>query len=50
MAELSRVQILKNPEIIGVGTTGSKIRLQDGNETGYVDIKSPNTVGTGYQS
>ncbi len=48
MAELSRVQILKNPEIIGVGTTGSKIRLQDGNETGYVDIKSPNTVGTGY--
>lgn len=48
MAELSRGQILKNPEVIGAGTTGGKIRLLDGDESAHIDIKVPDTVGTAY--
>ena len=48
MAELSRGQILKNPEVIGVGNTGAKIRLQDADENSYIDLKVPDTVGTAY--
>ena len=48
MAELSRGQILKNPEVIGVGTTGASIRLLDADENSHIDIKVPDTVGTAY--
>ena len=48
MAELTRGQILKNPEVLGVGNTGAKIRLLDADENSYIDIKVPDTVGTGY--
>jgi hypothetical protein len=48
MAELSRGQILKNPEVIGAGTTGGKIRLLDGDENSHIDLKVPDTVGTAY--
>ena len=48
MAELSRGQILKNPEVLGVGNTGAKIRLLDADENSYIDIKVPDTVGTAY--
>jgi hypothetical protein len=48
MAELSRGQILKNPEVLGVGNTGARIRLLDGDENSHIDIKVPDTVGTAY--
>lgn len=48
MAELSRGQILKNPEVLGVGNTGAKIRLLDADENSHIDIKVPDTVGTAY--
>ena len=48
MAELSRGQILKNPEVLGVGNTGAKIRLLDADENSYIDLKVPDTVGTAY--
>jgi len=48
MAELSRGQILKNPEVIGAGTTGASIRLLDADENSHIDIKVPDTVGTAY--
>lgn len=48
MAELSRGQILKNPEILGIGNTGAAIRLLDADENSYVDLKVPDTVGTAY--
>jgi hypothetical protein len=48
MAELSRGQILKNPEVIGAGTTGASIRLLDADENSHIDIKVPDTVGTVY--
>lgn len=48
MAELSRGQILKNPEILGIGTTGAKIRLLDADENSYIDLKVPDTVTTAY--
>ncbi len=48
MAELTRGQILKNPEVVGLGTTGAKIRLFDGDESAHIDIKVPDTVGTAY--
>lgn len=48
MAELSRGQILKNPEVIGIGTTAAKIRLLDADENSHIDIKVPDTVGTAY--
>ncbi len=48
MAELSRGQILKNPEVLGVGSTGAKIRLLDADENSHIDIKVPDTVGTAY--
>lgn len=48
MAELSRGQILKNPEVIGAGTTGAIIRLLDADENSHIDIKVPDTVGTAY--
>jgi len=48
MAELSRGQILKNPEILGAGNDGAKIRFLDADENSHVDIKVPDTVGTAY--
>jgi hypothetical protein len=48
MAELTRGQILKNPEVLGVGNTGAKIRLLDADENSHIDIKVPDTVGTAY--
>ena len=48
MSELSRGQILKNPEVIGAGTTGASIRLLDADENSHIDIKVPDTVGTAY--
>lgn len=48
MAELSRGQILKSPEVLGVGNTGAKIRLFDADESAHIDIKVPDTVGTAY--
>jgi hypothetical protein len=48
MAELSRGQILKNPEVLGVGSTGAKIRLLDADENSYIDLKVPDAVSTAY--
>ena len=48
MAELSRGQILKNPEVLGAGTTGAYIRLLDADENSHIDLKVPDTVGTAY--
>ena len=48
MAELSRGQILKNPEVLGDNTSGAKIRLQDGDESAYIDVKAPDTVTASY--
>lgn len=48
MAELSRSQILKDPEVLGTSTSGAKIRLQDGDESAYIDLKVPNVVTTSY--
>lgn len=48
MAELNRTQILKNPEVLGAGTTGASIRLLDADENSHIDIKVPDTVGTAY--
>lgn len=48
MAELTRGQILKNPEVLGVGNTGARIRLLDADENSHIDIKVPDTVGTAY--
>ena len=49
MAELSRGQILKNPEIIsGVSGAGSTVRLQDADKSAYIDIKTPDAVGAAY--
>lgn len=48
MAELTRGQILKNPEVLGSGSSGAKIRFLDGDESNHIDIKIPDTVGTSY--
>ncbi len=48
MAELSRGQILKDPEVYGSSTTGAKIRLRDGDESAYIDVKAPDTVTDSY--
>jgi hypothetical protein len=48
MAELTRGQILKNPEVLGVGSTGAKIRFLDADENSHIDIKVPDVVGTAY--
>ena len=49
MAELSRGQILKNPEIVsGVSGAGSTVRLQDADKSAYIDIKTPDAVGAAY--
>lgn len=49
MAELSRGQILKNPEVVsGVSGVGATVRLQDGDKSAYIDIKTPDVVGTAY--
>lgn len=48
MAELSRGQILKDPEVLGTSTSGAKIRLQDGDESAYIDLKAPDTVTASY--
>lgn len=46
MAELTRGQILKNPEVIGAATAGGKLILWDGDETNTVALKSPDSVTT----
>lgn len=48
MAELSRGQILKNPEVLGVGNTGAIVRLFDADENSYIDLKVADIVGTAY--
>jgi hypothetical protein len=48
MAELTRGQILKNPEILGTGTSGAKIRFLDGDESNHIDIKIPDIVSSNY--
>jgi hypothetical protein len=48
MAELSRSQILKNPEVLGVGSTGAQIILHDGDESNYVALKAPDTIPTNF--
>jgi hypothetical protein len=48
MAELSRGQILKNPEVLGSGTEGAKIRFLDGDESNHIDVKIPDSVSTNY--
>ena len=49
MAELSRGQILKNPEIVsGISGAGSTVRLQDADKSAYIDIKTPDAVGAAY--
>ena len=49
MAELSRGQILKNPEIVsGVTGAGATVRLQDADKSAYIDIKTPDAVGAAY--
>lgn len=48
MSELTRGSILKDPEVLGTGTSGAKIRLLDADESQYVDIKSPDAVTTSY--
>jgi hypothetical protein len=49
MAELSRGQILKNPEVItGATGVGATVRLYDADESAYIDIKTPDAVGAAY--
>ena len=49
MAELSRGQILKNPEVIsGTAGVGATVRLQDADKSAYIDIKTPDAVGAAY--
>ncbi len=48
MAELSRGQLIKSPDIIGIGDTSAKIRFFDGDENAYIDLKTPNIVGISY--
>ena len=49
MAELSRGQILKNPEVIsGTAGAGATVRLQDADKSAYIDIKTPDAVGAAY--
>lgn len=48
MAELSRGQILKDPEVIGTSTAGGKLILWDGDETNTVTIKAPDSISTNY--
>lgn len=50
MAELSRGQILKNPEVIsGTAGVGATIRLQDADRSAYIDIKCPDALSGSYQ-
>jgi hypothetical protein len=48
MAELTRGQLLKDPEVLGTTTSAAKIRLWDGDESNYVDIAAPTTIGTNF--
>ena len=48
MAELSRSQILKNPEVLGTGTSGAQIILHDGDESNHVALKAPDTITTNF--
>lgn len=48
MAELSRSQILKDPEILGTSTSGAKIVLRDGDESNTMTLKAPDTIGTDF--
>jgi hypothetical protein len=48
MAELTRGQILRNPEVYGVGDNPANIRLFDNDESAYVEIKSPGVLSSSY--
>lgn len=48
MAELSRSQILKDPEILGTSTSGAKIVLRDGDESNTMTLKAPDTIASDF--
>lgn len=48
MAELSRGQLLKSPEVLGIGATSAEIKMFDADESAYVILKAPDVVGTAY--
>jgi len=48
MAELTRGQILKNPEILGTTTSAGKIRIYDGDESNYIDVQAATTITSNY--
>ena len=48
MAEFTKGQILKDPEVIGTGTSGALIKFLDGADVNSVTIKSPNTLAVSY--
>lgn len=48
MAELSRSQILKNPEVLGTGTSGAQIVLHDGDESNHIALKAPDTITSNF--
>ena len=45
---LSRGEILTDPVVRGVSTSGAKIKLEDGDESAYVQLASPDVVTTSY--
>lgn len=48
MAEFTKGQILKDPEVIGSGTSGALIKFLDGADVNSVTLKSPNTLAASY--
>lgn len=48
MAELSRGQILKDPEVIGTGSNGASIKLYDSSETYSLTVKAPDTLDANF--
>ena len=48
MSELTRGSILKDPEVLGTGAAGAKVKLLDADEAQYVEIKAPDRVTTSY--
>ena len=48
MSELTRGSILKDPEVLGTGAAGAKVKLLDADEAQYVEIKAPDSVTTSY--
>jgi len=48
MAELSRSQILKNPEVLGAGSSGAQITLRDGDESNSMTLKAPDSISTDF--